>query len=440
MVGRTAVVDQLLAALESARAGAPRHIVIGGEAGVGKTRLLARVREIATEQGSRVLLGGCVAVGDAGLPFAPYAEILRSLVAQDGASTVATAAGRSAADLSRLVPALSARGTASEDGIWAQARLYEALLDLFRRLAERAPLLVQLEDLHWADAETLAATSYLLRATRGVPVTILATFRTDEITRRHPLRPWLAEIARDADVERIDLEPLALEELGSMARDIVGEDLPASELDEIYRRSDGNPFYAEELLCCRSEMGETLSSSLRDVLLTRIDVLPDPTRHLLSVAAVGGREVEHATLETVTGADDDSIAEHLRMLVDQGLLLPTRALDGDDGYSFRHALLQEAVYDALLPTERRRLHRSWGEVLTAHDQDTGSGASLPVQLAYHWREARDARALAASIAAGDAAMEAFSYGVATHEYEEALLLWDDVQPAGRPGHGPRGPP
>lgn len=426
MVGRTAAVDQLLTALASARAGEPRHVVIGGEAGVGKTRLLTRAREIASEQGCRVLLGGCVAVGDAALPFAPYAEILRSLIAEEGAPTIAALTGRSTADLSRLAPALSAREATSEDGLWAQARLYEALLDLFGRLAGRAPLVVQIEDLHWADAETLAATSYLLRATWTVPVTILATFRTDEITRRHPLRPWLAQIARDADVERIDLEPLAPDELAAIARDIVGEDLPALELDEIYRRSDGNPFYAEELLCCRSEAGANLTSSLRDVLLTRIDVLPDPVRHLLSVAAVGGREVEHAMLENVASADGDSVAERLGMLVEQSLLLPTRALDGDDAYSFRHALLQEAVYDALLPTERRRLHRSWAETLTAHEQDSASGAGLQVQLAHHWREARDPRALAASIAAGDAAMEAFSYGVALREYEDALVLWNDA--------------
>ena len=371
MVGRTAVVEQLQATLDSSRAGKPRHLVIGGEAGVGKTRLLVRAQEMATEQGSRVLLGGCVAMGDAGLPFAPYTEILRSLVAQDGAATVAALAGRSAADLSRLVPVLHASEAVREDGVWAQARLYEALLDLFGRLAERTPLVVELEDLHWADAETLAATSYLLRAIRDVPITILATFRSDEITRRHPLRPWLAEIARDANVERIDLEPLGLDELGAMAHDILGEDLPGLELEEIYRRSDGNPFFAEELLCCRTEIGETLTSSLRDVLMTRIDWLPEPAQHLLSVAAVGGREVEHGTLEAVTGDDDGTMAEHLRMLVDQGLLQPTRAIDGDDAYSFRHALLQEAVYDALLPTERRRLHRRWAEVLTAHDQDNG---------------------------------------------------------------------
>ncbi len=232
MVGRSAVVQQLQVALDSSRAGEPSHVVIGGEAGVGKTRLLTQAREMAIEQDSRVLVGGCVAMGDAGLPFAPYTEILRSLVAQDGTASVAALAGRSATDLSRLVPALRTQEAIREDGVWAQARLYEALLDLFGRLAERTPLVVELEDLHWADPETLAATSYLLRAVRGVPITILATFRTDEITRRHPLRPWLAEIARDANVERIDLEPLALDELGAMAHDILGEDLPGLELQE----------------------------------------------------------------------------------------------------------------------------------------------------------------------------------------------------------------
>ncbi len=137
-------------------------------------------------------------------------------------------------------------------------------------------------------------------------------------------------------------------------------------------------------------------------------------------------------LADVVSADRDSMAEHLRMLVEQTLLLPTRALDGDDAYSFRHALLQEAVYDSLLPTERRMLHLNWAEALTAHDQGTTSGAGLQVQLAHHWREARDPRALAASISAGDAAMEAFSYGVALREYEDALVLWNgEIELEGR---------
>ena len=350
-------------------------------------------------------------------------EILRSLVALDGAATVTAMAGRAAADLARLVPALGASERPLEAESWAQTRLYEAIFELFRRLAARAPLLIQLEDMHWADAGTLAATSYLLRATTDEAITIVATFRSDEVTRKHPLRPWLAEIARDARVERIDLQPLELPEITAIAHHILGEEIAARELDEIHRRSDGNPFFAEELLCCRSETGTFLSASLRDVLLTRIDRLPDSTRRLLGVAAVGGREVEHATLVAAAGASDAEVEADVQLLVDQGLLLTTRATDDDDAYGFRHALLQEAVYETLLPTERRRLHRGWGEVLSAHG--AVGEAAVRVELAYHWREARDSRALAASVAAGDAALESFSYGIASSEYEEALLLWED---------------
>jgi ATP/maltotriose-dependent transcriptional regulator MalT len=420
MVGRSEVVDQLRLAL-AADGGSPRHIVIGGEAGVGKTRLLGRMQELAEADGRRVLLGACVSMGDAGLPFAPFTQILRTLVAEDGAATLAALAGRAATDLSRLVPALGAAAPAEAE-MWAQARLYEALFELFRRLSEQSPLVLQLEDLHWADAGTLAATSYLLRAAVGEAITIVATFRSDEVTRTHPLRPWLAELSRDASVERIDLKPLGSSEIAVIARHILGEDLGTTELDDIFRRSDGNPFFAEELLCCRSDLGASLSTSLRDVLLTRIDRLPDSARRMLSVASVGGREVEHDTLLAVAAAADTVAEPDLQLLVDQGLLLPTRAVDGDDAYSFRHALLQEAVYDALLPTERRRLHGDWGEVLSVHGA-APSDAALIMELAYHWREARDDRALATSIAAGDAAMDSFSYGIASREYEEALLLW-----------------
>jgi ATP/maltotriose-dependent transcriptional regulator MalT len=421
MVGRTEVVDRLRLALV-AGSGAARHVVIGGEAGVGKTRLLGHLQELAAADGRRVLLGACVSMGDAGLPFAPFTQILRTLVAEDGAATVAALAGRAAADLSRLVPALGVAAALAETEMWAQARLYEALFELFRRLSERSPLVLQLEDLHWADAGTLAATSYLLRAAVGEAITIVATLRSDEVTRTHPLRPWLAELSRDASVERIDLKPLGSSEIAVIARHILGEDLGATELDDVYRRSDGNPFFAEELLCCRSDLGASLSTSLRDVLLTRIDRLPDSARRMLSVASVGGREVEHETLVSVAAAGETVVESDLRLLVDHGLLLPTRAVDGDDAYSFRHALLQEAVYDALLPTERRRLHGDWGEVLSAHGAGPGD-AALPMELAYHWREARDERALATSIAAGDAAMASFSYGIASREYEQALLLW-----------------
>ncbi len=429
LVGRSDVLEQLRAAVEASIALTPRHVVVGGEAGVGKTRLLTEGRAIAETSGAAVLVGGCVSMGEEGLPFAPYAEILRSLVGRDGAARMAAAAGRAAGDLAHLVPALGSGEASPSQELWAQTRLYEALLALFRRCSEQRPLVLQLEDLHWADAGTLAATSFLLRAIDREPITIMATFRTDEITRRHPLRPWLAEVSRLATVERIDLEPLSELEVALLVRNIVDEDLSAEEIGAIQLRSDGNPFFIEELLASRLHGGEVLPWELRDVLLSRIDALAESARSLLGIAAVGGRVVEHEMLVEVVGEHHETVGQDLRELVDAGLLVPTRALDDDEAYGFRHALLQEAVYDEMLPTERRRLHQAWGETLTDHDAAAATGAAYQLQLAHHWREGRDARALSASIAAGDAAMEGFAYGIAASEYEAALLLWGVGSPA-----------
>ena len=230
LVGRADAVEQVLAAFASAEAGETRHVLVSGEAGVGKTRLLTRTGELVSERGGRVLLGGCVSMGDAALPFAPYAEIVRGLVAQDGAAETAALAGHSASDLARLVPSLGSDDEIPRQERWAQSRLYESLLELFRRLAAREPLLIQLEDLHWADAGTLAATAFLFRAIRDEPIVIVCTIRSDEVTRRHPLRPWVAEVYRSERVERLDLEPLTATESAELVRNITGIDQPAAAL------------------------------------------------------------------------------------------------------------------------------------------------------------------------------------------------------------------
>ena len=224
LVGRAEVLAQLEAILRATREGRARHAVIGGEAGVGKTRLLAAIREAAEDQGWRVLIGGCVSMGEAGLPYAPYTEILRSLVAREGVPAVMALAGRTARDLARLVPTLGTDAEPAGQEPWAQMRLHEALADLLGRLAARSPVLVGLEDLHWSDAGTLTATSYLIRALRELPISLVATFRSDDVTRDDPVRPWLAEVARDASVERIDLVPLTEPETAALVREILGED------------------------------------------------------------------------------------------------------------------------------------------------------------------------------------------------------------------------
>ena len=193
---------------------------------------------------------------------------------------------------------------------------------------------------------------------------------------------------------------------------------------DIQRRSDGNPFFVEELLASRAGSTAALPISLRDVLLTRIDRLPAEARRLIAVAAVGGRQVEHESLMAILGDGGPSPDRAVELLVEAGLLVPTVAADTEDSYSFRHALLQEAVYDGMLPAERRRLHRDWAAVLESHRPGDARAAAFLVNLAHHWREARDGRALRASIDAGDGAMAGYAYGVAGEEYEAALTLWE----------------
>ena len=423
LVGRTVALQRLEDALDSAREASPRHVLVSGEPGVGKTRLLSHSRSIAERAGTRVLLGGCVSMGDEGLPFAPYIEILRTLVTEEGAARVAALAGPAAGDLARLVPTLGTDTDLPTQERWAQSRMYEALLGLLRRLAADGPVLLQLEDLHWADAGTLDTTSFLLRSIRDEPIAVVATMRADEIMRDTALRSWVAEISRSTQLERLELDPLGEAEVAELVRDITAEEPTSAAIAEYYRRSDGNPFFVEELLASRTDSGSPLATSLRDVLLARVGVLNAPAQQLLGIAAVGGREVAHDELLAVADSAAAETIASLRELVDAGLLVTTSVGDGD-GYAFRHALVHEAVYDDMLPTVRRSLHKAYGEVLSSDEFLAGADVTRLIRLTNHWRAARDSRALAASIEAGDAAMGSFAFDIATREYEEALLLWD----------------
>lgn len=429
LVGRTAALQQLTDTLDSVREASPQHLLITGEPGVGKTRLLSHSRATAEADGTRVLVGGCVNMGDEGLPFAPYAEILRSLVSQDGAARVAALAGPVAGDLARLVPALSTDAPAPTPEQGARSRMYEALLELLRRLARSGPVLIQLEDLHWADAGTLATTSFLLQAIRDEPIAIVGTIRADEIMRDSSLRSWVAELSRSGRLHRLELDPLDEDEVAELVRDITGEEPTHAEIGEYFRRSDGNPFFVEELLASRSDTGGPLASSLRDVLLARVAVVDRSAQDLLGIAAVGGREVLHDELLAVADTPERETIGSLRTLVERGLLFPTIGPD-QDGYAFRHALVHEAVYEDMLPSVRRSLHRAYGEVLADLDRAAGDDATRRIRLARHWREARDRRALGASIEAGDAAMDSYAFDIAIREYEEALALWDTERSEG----------
>jgi DNA-binding CsgD family transcriptional regulator/tetratricopeptide (TPR) repeat protein len=429
-VGRADGLEQLARALAESAEGTPTHVLVIGEAGVGKTRLLAQSQAQASGTDARALLGGCVSVGDSGLPFAPFAEIIRGLVAADGASRVAALAGPAVHDLARLVPELGDETPSSPQELLGQTRIYEALLTLFRRVAHDRPLVLQLEDLHWADAGTLAATSFLFRAVRHEPIALVGTLRpvpSDDAR----LRAWLAEASRLERVERLELQPFDEAEVSQLLASITGSVPSRGEAAEIHRRSDGNAYFVEELLAAGDVSGEALPTTLRDVLLARADGLATESRRLLDVASAGGRDIDADLLERVAQGWGVEPEPALRELVDAGLLA-WRSTGPDEGIAFRHALLQEAVYGAMLPPGRRRLHQAFGEALVARDGLDIEDAPRLISLAYHLRQARDPRAGELAVRAGDAAMAEYAHDIAQREYEAALRLADRGAVMGSP--------
>jgi AAA ATPase domain len=245
-VGRTnelAWLDQLLA---RAGDGEPLVVLLGGEAGVGKTRLVEQLAATARERGVRVLGGGCVPLGEEGLPFAPVTEALRGLADYLDTDELAAVAGPARQELARLVPDLPWGGEAAAGPAVAsragQGRLFELLLGVVQRLAATTPLLWVVEDLHWADRSTRDLLAYLATYLRAQPVLLVLTFRNDELHRLHPLRRLLGELVRNRRVVRLQLPRFTRAEVTQQVAGLLGTDPPARLVDDIYTRSEGNPF------------------------------------------------------------------------------------------------------------------------------------------------------------------------------------------------------
>ncbi len=430
-IGRRAELGAAIAALDAAMQGTPSHLLIAGEAGVGKSRLAAELGAVAGERGVLVLRGGCANVGDEGLPYGPIVEILGQLVRELDPARLESVVGSSGPDLARLVPALDpgASGALLQQ-TWLQARLFDALVGVLRRLAEVARVLLIVEDVHWSDPATRETLGFLVRTLRSEPVLVAMTLRSDELHRRHPALPWLGELERTGRMQRIALARLTEDQTAAMLEAIEGVPTDPDVAARIHRRSDGNPFFIEELLLAEAEPSAGgLPSTLREILLARLAAVPEDVHHVLGVVAVAGRRIDHDLLVTIAGAADnpDRLEAALRAAIASQILVVDTA-QGSDGYAFRHALLAEVAYDELLPGERRRLHRECAIALEAHPSSSAaSKAAHRAELAHHWAAARDdERAFAASLAAADAAAEAFAFEAALAHLERAIDLWPDV--------------
>ncbi|AVH56329.1 MULTISPECIES: ATP-binding protein [Streptomyces] len=420
-VGRTDELGVLKDALARAAAGEPQALLLGGEAGVGKTRLIEEFATAAAREGAVMACGGCVEIGADGLPFAPFSTALRALRRHLPDELAAAAAGQEE-ELARLLPELgeATRGRRyDEEGM---ARLFELTARLLERVAADRTVVVALEDLHWADASTRHLLAYLFRTLRTGRLVVLASYRADDIHRRHPLRPLLAELDRLRTVRRIELGRFSRTEVGRQIAGILAREPEPAQVDDIFARSDGNAFFVEELAVAAHVGCRTgLTDSLRDLLLVRVEGLPESAQRVARIVAEGGSTVEYPLLAAVARLAEDDLIEALRAAVGANILL---ASPGGDGYRFRHSLVREAVSDDLLPGERSRFNRRYAEALET-DPTLVPADERITRLASYWYHAHDAaKALPAVL---DAAVEARSRHAHSEQLrllERAMELWD----------------
>ncbi|MFF4688086.1 helix-turn-helix transcriptional regulator [Streptomyces sp. NPDC001307] len=425
LIGRDEELARLLGVLERARGGEARAVLVAGDAGVGKTRLLDEVTGRAARTGSTVVTGHCVDLGDVGLPYLPFTEILGVLAADARFASVLAA--------HPAVERLLGAGTDPAGGPDGRLRLFEDVAGLLAELAAVAPLLLVLEDLHWADQSSRDLLRFLL--SRGVlhrpgggperRLAVLASYRADDLHRRHPLRPLLAELVRLPAVERLELRPLPDPEVARLVRALEDRPLPEAVVRGIVARAEGNAFYAQELFAAAGADAGGVPSGLADLLLIRVEQLTETGQQVLRTAAVAGRRVEHDLLREAAGLPEEELEAALREAVGRQLLVP-----GDrDTYAFRHALTREAVYADLLPGERSRLHGAYARLLAAR----GRAPETAAERAHHARESHDLPgALAACLEAADHARRLGAPAEELRHLETALDLWPSVPAGARP--------
>jgi DNA-binding CsgD family transcriptional regulator/tetratricopeptide (TPR) repeat protein len=434
-VGRDGELSRLHDALRRAEAGQPVMLLVAGEAGVGKSRLVGRFAEQAGRAGTLVVLGGAAPLTGGALPYAPLLQALRAMTADHAQGASGELAGV-LAELTGDRPA-EERAWGPEIG---RGRLFERLCGVLGGLGRAGPVLLVLEDLHWTDSATLDVLAFVMRTLRGAQLLVVGTYRSDDPGEL--LAGWLAEMRRSPQVGWLGLPRFTRAELTAQLVGLRGGPVDSRVVAEVFERSQGNPFFAEQLFISSVGAGR-LPGVLREVLLAQVHQLSPAGQHLLRVAAVAGRSVHHDWLAAVADKPDDELTSALREAIDRGLLQvsPIESFE-QDLYEFRHALLQEAVYGELLPGQRARLHAAYASALASASQSYSSARpssqgekqsaapQFAAELAEHWYRARQpAEALAWSVQACDRAECVYAHAEAARHCERVLELWDQVPDA-----------
>lgn len=439
LVGRDGEVDALLGAWKEAAAGARRLVLLSGEPGIGKTRLAAEVAALAHGEGGVVLWGGCAE--DLGIPYEPFAEALGLLahawpldepVRRLG--SLAGELGRLLPDLDRLLPGLDAPLRSDPES--ERARLFDAVSELLAELAEEHPVVLVLDDLHWAAKPTLLMLRHLLRAPRPTRLLVVGTYRDTDLDRRHPLAEMLADLRRDGEGVRLALTGLGAEGVEALMAAAAGHDMEPAGRElavAVHRETEGNPFFIREVLLHLVETGAIVQQDgvwtagptaigipegVREVIGRRLSHLPEETNEVLAAASVLGRSFDLGLLAALTGSTPAEVSEQLEPAEAANLLRPVD--DRGASFEFAHALVRSTLYDELATSRRLRLHREAGRAL----EGSGGAERHLADVARHFAEAAALgevdRAVDYGRRAGDQAMADLAFEEAAAHYERAL--------------------
>jgi class 3 adenylate cyclase len=439
LVGRDSELSTLEDSLLSTLRGDGGVVIVGGEAGMGKTRLVNALAARARTLGCMVLAGGC-SEAELSLPYLPFLEAIGNYLVKTDAPELAKRLGPAADELAQLFPQLGRLSQWAGEATQAKMRLFESILMLLRDAANQRALLLILEDLQWADPATRELLDYATRRLRSTNVLVVATYRTDEMHRKHALLPTIQGWRRNGQVELVELNSLTAQQVADMVCAIFEERSVTDEFrDFLHERSEGNPFVLEEMLRDAIDRGDIFRTdtgwdrksvaeirippNVRDTILQRLERLTREEVAVLSAASVMGRSFDLPSLAQVAQVDETGALAALETSVTAQLIEEEDRVSGR--YRFRHALTREAIYEDLVVPRRRQIHSRVADVIRSRRE------SAPVDLANHlFMAGRNDEAVAMCVEAAQAAIKARAYRDAAELLERATpFVADPVQRA-----------
>jgi class 3 adenylate cyclase/tetratricopeptide (TPR) repeat protein len=428
LIGRETELSALEDALLAALRGDGGVVIVGGEAGMGKTRLVGELSARAQRLRCAVMSGAC-SEAELSLPYLPFLEAIGNRLTIENMDELRERLGAAADELAQLFPQLGRPSAAGGDATQAKLRMFEAILLLLRDAARDRALLLILEDLQWADPGTRELLDYMTRRLRSTNVLVLATYRMDEMHRKHPLVPTIQGWRRSGQAQFIELQSLPPAAVADMVCAIFAErDVSEEFRDFLHERSEGNPFVLEEMLRDAVDRGDIyrtdsgwdrkalaeirIPRNVRDTILHRLERLDRKDVAVLSAASVMGRSIDLKSLSAVAGVDEEAVLSALEASISAQLL---EEEDRNSGrYRFRHALTREAIYEDMVVPRRQQLHARVADVLASRPD------RVAVDLANHLLMAgRYDEAVGMCVTAADDAIRALAFRDAAELLERA---------------------